>query len=223
MESIDLLLNMSSSTGGGSFGALGLGVGLYSALMVFVYLFAIVTVCLILYYFTGTDKKADKFFPNLMSQSLRTYSYVWIFLSSVVAFFGLATVFFWVFDNILPKSEGIFSTGKDAEWDVLVKGLVVLTFALLLIGFKVVLNRMVVKTSRIGSTVSTKVFVSFGMILFSIFFFVSGLSFLLNFVDYAKESDAGLDPLTWSVFFASMLLLGSYLTKAYIVLKKESK
>lgn len=225
METLQLLSSLGgageSSATSGLLSLFGLSASLYSSVVVFIYLLAIVTVCLVLYYFTGNDKKADKFFPNLMGQSLRVFSYVWMFLSSIAFFAGLTMVFFWMFDNVLPDSKGILASGKDAEWDILVKGLLIMAFALILIGVKFMINRMVVKTSGIGGTVSTKIFVSLGLVLFSILMFVSGLSFLLNFVDYLKESKAGLDPMTWSIFFSSFLLLSAYMAKAWMVLKEE--
>ena len=60
----------------------------------------VLAACFVLYYFTGSEKKADKFIPNLMSQAFRSFNYVWLYIISLFAFFGLTLILSFVFGEI---------------------------------------------------------------------------------------------------------------------------
>jgi len=190
-----------------------------SFMSVFGYLLLLIAFAYVLYYFTGNEKKADGFMPSLMSQALRTYHYVWLFLSSLALFWGFMQMLYYIFSKIFPEAGG-----RDADVDsmVFIKGFILLLFVGLFAGAHVFINRKAVEISGIGGTVSTKTFIAAGLILFSVVTFASGWMAIMNVVNYVDETSNGLSSYTFAVFFSALVLWSAYLGKAWMVLQKES-
>ncbi len=190
-----------------------------SLMILSVFPFALLLIALVLYYFTGEKKKAEEFMPKLMAQSIRVFSYVWLLLISFGTFIGVTQVLFYVFANLLPGSR--FFEEPDSQ--VLVQGLVlVLLMAVFAVG-KVLLNRYSIKVSGVGGSVSTKLFITFGMIIFSILLFISSISVFMNVVDFIYDNRSGIDASGVAVMFSSLGFFSAYALKGIKVLQSESK
>ena len=186
----------------------------YLMLPIFLFLFA-----LVLYYFTGNNKKADEFMPKLAAQSVRIFSYVWLLIISIGAFLGISQSLYYIFASILPASEFALSSGSET----FTKGVVVtILMACFAVG-AVFLNRYSVEASGVGGSISTKIFASIGLTIFSILFFISSITTLTNLVDFTSNTSVGIDSSSVSIMLSSLGLFVAYLVKVAQLLKAESK
>ncbi|GAB4284194.1 MAG: hypothetical protein Kow0081_1260 [Candidatus Dojkabacteria bacterium] len=186
-----------------------------------------ILLALILYYFSGDKKKADEFIPNLMAQSIRIFSYVWTFILSLIALVAGNMIVQPVLEQILPFPQGgigrFAAKRPDFQEETFVQGLLMLALVVILIYGMVYLQRYSVKVSKIGGTISTKLFLTFGTVLFSILSIVSLFAGLVNFISYLYDTDNGLDSGLFSLLIVSVAGFGIYLSKAISTLKRESK
>ncbi len=189
-----------------------------SILMMPVLPFILVLIALVLYYFTGEKKRADEFMPKLMAQLIRIFSYTWLLIVSVGAFVGVTQVLYYVFANILPAPRYL----DEVDSEILVKGIVLLTLMAGFAAAKIMLNRYSVRISKVGGSVSTKVFVGFGMMIFSILLFTSSIATFMNIVDFFYDQDLGIDSNSVALMFSSLGFFLLYLLKGVRVLNIES-
>jgi hypothetical protein len=215
---MDLLSDSVGSNPASSIGAISSAFQLLETIMaVFIFPFALLLIALVLYYFTGDKKKAEDFMPKLMAQSFRVFSYFWILIISLVAYMGLNQILNYILSQVLP--EGRFSNEVEAE--TLVRGLVlVLLMAVFAYGYKKLYDYSA-DVSSVRGSVSTKIFLSFGLIIFSILTFFSSISTFMNFVDFAYDTDGGVSAGSVAMLLSSLTFLSLYLVKGIEILKKE--
>lgn len=215
---MELLSDSAASNPGAAIGAVSSIFQLLEMIMaVFIFPFALLLIALVLYYFTGDRKKAEDFMPKLMAQSFRVFSYFWVLIISLAAYMGLNQVLNYILSQVLP--EGRFSA--EVESETLVRGLVLL---LLMAGFAYGYKRLYdysAKVSSIRGSVSTKIFVSFGLVVFSILTFFSAINTFMNFVDFAYDTDRGVSASAVAMLLSSLTFFSFYLVKGVEVLKNE--
>lgn len=189
--------------------------------------FIFIMIALVLYYFTGDKKRAEGFMPFLMSQLLRVYNYFWLFIISLVAYFGLQDVVSAILKAILPASKSFSVVGGDSknEFDsqTFVKGIVLLILMALLAGFKVFLNRKSTELTKMGGSVSTKLFLATGLFVFSLLAFVSTLTSIDSILGYLYDKSDGVNSSSLAMMIASVTMLSLYLVKSWQVIKGEVK
>jgi len=183
------------------------------------FLVALIFIALVLYYFTGNNKKAEGFMPNLMSQSFRIFYYVWMYIVSLAAFGAVASMLTEILEEILP--EAARARASEFEGETFFTSLVVFLFTLIFAAVLFYLNRAVVTTSGVGGTVSTKTFLTFGIVTYSIVYFVSTLLVVSEFMAYLYDTDMGLSANTWSWMFAGLAFLGVFVARGMMVLRNE--
>jgi MFS family permease len=198
------------------------GLGLISSLFSFaLFPLALLLVALVLYYFTGEKKRADDFMPRLMAQVFRIFDYTWLFIISVVAFVGTNMFVSPIVEAILPDPK--FGANDDFESKTLVKGIVLMLLMLVFGLVKILLNRRVQTISGVAATVTPKVVLFFGLVFFSVLSFMFTIASFMNVIDYFYETDLGIDAMLVSLMLTSMAFTAVYVSKSYMVLKRESK
>lgn len=194
-----------------------------TSLTVFFFLAPPVLLGLILYYFTGKEKKAEKFMPNLMAQSLRIFNYIWMFIVSIGAFIAANMFLAPILEFIMPDPE--FSGIETDEFDdqTLVRGIITLLLVVIFGLLSILFNRKVYEVSKVPGTISTKLFITSGLIFFSIPAFIFTVNTFNNIVDYIYNQDGGVSGTYISLMFTSIAATMVFIAKAMQILKRESK
>lgn len=174
---------------------------------------------LVLYYYTGDKKKADEFMPSIMRLSVRVTSFVWSGVAAIVAFLGLNSMLHYIFDEVLPGDNGYF----DVESETFVRGLVMVLVAVVIFALHYAINFMIETAEEKKGTVATKYFVTFGLILFSIIFFVSFMTMVNNWVDVAYDDAPYVSSGNVATTLAGGLFWAIYMFLANKLMKNEPK
>lgn len=185
-----------------------------------VILLSLLALGFVLYYFTGDKKKADEFMPVIMSQSSRVFSYFWMLIISIVAYSSTYAILYYVFGNILPKAERY---GVDVEAITLVQGIIV---ALLMgVMFYAVwqFSEYTAKVSGVKGTVSKKLFLTAGLVIFSVIFFTATIGTFTNVIEYFYDADGGVDAGMVASMFGSLGFMLAYGFKVIQTLGAEKK
>lgn len=177
-------------------------------------------VALLFYYVTGENKRADKLMPKYLSNMLRVFSYFGLFVASLGLVNGAFQVMYFVLSNILPLNKGM----EEAEPIVLAKGIALLV----IFGIFAYASRMgkmkVDAWSKEHGDISTKIFLSIGMLAYSFVVVTSSIVFALQFVDFLFEDRVdGVDVMALSVLLAALPALAVFGNRTMEVLKKEGK
>lgn len=201
--------------------------GLFGSLVSIMFLpFFLIGLGFVFYYFTGDKKKADDFIPNLMSQGMRLFSYTWLLLIAFVGFLSLNMMFGSVLSVILPSAEPTYSfMEEDNDFDSksFVQGIALLIISIATAAGTILLQRKSLEISKIGATISAKIFYVSGMVIFSLVAFFSTVGTVMNIIEYLYENSYGIDSSAVSVMISSIVLFGLFVSKGFETLRKESK
>lgn len=174
---------------------------------------------LMLYFFTGNNKPGANVVNNLMSFGLRLNSYLWMLVSTFLAFTGIQKVVEYIFNKILPEGDSYLYT--DLEDRHLVNGLIYILVAALLLVLNYYVVRMVETKAEETKSVVVKVLTTFGLIFFSAAFAVTTYNMLTNWVDNLYDETDFIDSSLIGYFVASLLLWFVYMKKAMWIYKRE--
>jgi hypothetical protein len=147
--------------------------GIVAIVLIIAYALPIILLGFVFYYFTGQNRKGTGLMNNLMRVSLRFYNYFWMFVSAIVSFVALNQFLIYVVNP--PYIYYADKTNYAA-----INGLVMLGISLVVLFIHFLLNYFIQNKFERKGTVITKIFISFGVFIYSLILFGSSIGFFIG-------------------------------------------